>query len=121
MCVQESKRGYLPIVDECGSLCALTTRTDLKKNRDFPAASKDARGTLLVGAAVKAGVEDVVDMRRIERLYEAGANIIVLDSQNGDCSIQIEYLKAIKVCAIEYSFIAACIFIKSTVTHSQIH
>lgn len=94
--LKESKKGYLPIVDENGNLCALTTRTDLKKNRDFPMASKDASGMLLVGAAVKAGIEDEVDIRVIERLHEAGANIIVLDAQNGDCQNQIAYIKAIK-------------------------
>lgn len=94
--MKESKKGYLPIVDEEGNLRALTTRTDLKKNRAFPLASKDRNGKLLVGAAVRAGARDVIDMDRVSALYNAGVNILVLDAQNGDCETQLEYLRLIK-------------------------
>lgn len=68
----------------------------MKKNRDFPLSSKDKNGTLLVGAAVKASTRDVMDTARVMDLYEAGCNIIVLDAQNGDCDVQVEYIKWIK-------------------------
>lgn len=91
-----SKKGYLPIVDSEGNLRALTTRTDLKKNRAFPLASKDAAGKLLVGAAVKANSVDSIDRELIAALHAVGCNIIVLDAQNGDSDLQVEYIKYIK-------------------------
>lgn len=94
--LKESKKGYLPIVDDDGNLRSLTTRTDLKKNREFPHSSKDSKGRLLVGAAVHASSKDHVDIERIRALYNSGCNIIILDSLNGDNEVQLEYLRKIK-------------------------
>eukprot|EP00981_Chlorochromonas_danica_P012634 scaffold5237_cov170-Ochromonas_danica.AAC.10 len=94
--LRDSKKGYLPVVDKEGNLKALTTRTDLKKNRAFPMASKDAHDKLLVGAAVRAGSRDTIEMERILSLYKAGCNILVLDAQNGDCDVQINLIRDIK-------------------------
>lgn len=59
-------------------------------------ASKDSNGKLLVGAAVYAGATDSVDLHRVECLYDAGCNVIVLDAQNGDCDTQVRYIEQIK-------------------------
>jgi IMP dehydrogenase len=49
----------LPIVDANGGLVALVCRNDLKKNKDYPHASKDKNKNLMVGAAVPSGFTDL--------------------------------------------------------------
>lgn len=82
------------------NLCALTTRTDLKKNRDSPLATKDSSGHLVVGAAVPAGKSSASmndALERVRSLYDAGVDIIVLDAPNGDNQTQLTLLTAVKL------------------------
>ncbi len=66
------------------------SRTDLRKNQDFPLASKDDAKQLRVGAAVSTRPED---RERIEALVEAGVDVIVVDSAQGYSVFEVETIQ----------------------------
>ncbi|MCP4971666.1 MAG: IMP dehydrogenase, partial [Arcobacter sp.] len=68
----------LPIVDDKNKLIGLITIKDINKKREYPNASKDELGRLLVGAAIGVGQLD-----RATALVEAGVDVLVLDSAHG--------------------------------------
>ncbi len=79
--LHEHRIEKLPLVDADGKLAGLITMKDILKLTEFPKAVKDERGRLSVGAAV--GVKST-EIKRVERLLEAGADCIVVDIAHGD-------------------------------------
>jgi IMP dehydrogenase len=61
--------------------------------RNFPLATKDDRGRLIVGAAV--GTRES-DWARLEALVAEGLDLVVLDSSQGDSIYQLDMIRRIK-------------------------
>eukprot|EP00916_Digyalum_oweni_P007129 GHVL01012090.1.p1 GENE.GHVL01012090.1~~GHVL01012090.1.p1 ORF type:complete len:500 (-),score=96.57 GHVL01012090.1:107-1606(-) len=91
--LRESKKGKLPIVNEKSELTSLTCRQDLQINREFPLASKNMNKHLLCGGSISTLMSD---RERVKKLIEAGVDVLVMDSSQGDSIFQIDLLKHIK-------------------------
>lgn len=83
----------LPLVDDVGVLKGLITVKDFVKAEQYPHASKDAEGRLVVGAAV--GVADDA-YERAQALVEAGADFVVVDTAHGHSRLVADMVSKIK-------------------------
>ena len=92
--LRSSKKGKLPIVDSDGNIVSLLSRSDLMKNLHYPLASKLPQSKQLIAAASIGTRED--DKKRLQLLVEAGLDIVILDSSQGNSTFQVEMIKYIK-------------------------
>ena len=91
--LQEHRIEKLLVVDKEQRLKGLITVKDIQKRKEFPNASKDQHGRLLVGAAVGVAQDT---KERAAALLEIGTDVIVVDTAHGHSRgvlVTIEMLK----------------------------
>jgi IMP dehydrogenase len=91
MLLTKNKVEKLLLVDDEYRLKGLITIKDIDKTQNFPAACKDSRGRLRVGAAI-----GVHEFERAESLIHAGVDVLVVDSAHGHSRNVIETVRGVK-------------------------
>jgi len=91
--LRQHKRERLPIVDDAGRLVGLITVKDFVKGEQFPQASYDADGRLLVAAAIGYFGDA---WERATTLVEAGVDVLVPDVANGHARLMLDMIKRLK-------------------------
>ena len=91
--LRQHKRERLPIVDDAGRLRGLITVKDFVKGEQFPDASNDADGRLMVGAAIGYFGDA---WERATTLIEAGVDVLVADTAHGHVRLLIEMVDRLK-------------------------
>jgi len=91
--LQDNRIEKILLVDENFSLTGLVTLKDINKSLDFPNATRDVEGKLLVGAAIGTK-KDTMD--RAEALIRAGVDVLVVDSAHGHSEGVLEQIRQIK-------------------------
>merc|ERR1719252_431477 len=88
--LKSAKKGYIPILGKEGQLVALCAASDIRKEDQFPFATKDEKGRLMVAAAVGSRPED---RDRVQQLVKAGVDAVIVDSSQGDSHFQRDMLR----------------------------
>ena len=87
------KRERLPLVDADGRLGGLITVKDFVKGEQFPNASYDDHGRLLVAAAIGYFGDA---WERATTLVEAGVDVLVPDVANGHARLMLDMIRRLK-------------------------
>ncbi|WP_110206415.1 IMP dehydrogenase [Nocardioides daejeonensis] len=91
--LRKHKRERLPLIDEQNRLTGLITVKDFVKGEQFPHASYDADGRLLVGAAIGYFGDA---WTRATTLIEAGVDVLVADTAHGHVRMLLEMVQRLK-------------------------
>jgi IMP dehydrogenase len=83
----------LPLVDDEGHLTGLITVKDFVKSEQFPNASKDAHGRLMVAAAIGYFGDA---WQRAGTLIEAGVDVLVADTAHGHVGLLLDMVRRLK-------------------------
>jgi IMP dehydrogenase len=83
----------LPLVDKAGRLKGLITVKDFDKSEKYPHATKDEEGRLRVGAAIGFFGDA---WERAGALRDAGVDVVVVDTANGDSQGVLDIIKKLK-------------------------
>ncbi|MCB1111771.1 MAG: IMP dehydrogenase [Chlamydiales bacterium] len=86
----DSHSAALPIVDGEGNMCFLITRSDLDKHQNYPDASMDDAGCLLVGAAVETWAEKA--QKRIE-VIGGSVDVVCFDTSQGFSRYELDLVR----------------------------
>ncbi|MCL1870096.1 MAG: IMP dehydrogenase [Promicromonosporaceae bacterium] len=93
MLLRKHKLERLPLVDAEGHLTGLITVKDFVKSEQFPNASKDGQGRLLVAAAIGYYGDA---WTRATTLIDAGVDVLVADTAHGNVRMLIEMVERLK-------------------------
>ena len=91
--LSSNKVEKLPLVDDAGRLRGLITVKDFTKSEQFPNATKDGEGRLVVGAAVGVG-EDA--KQRAQALIDSGVDFLVVDTSHGHAQAVLDMVAQVK-------------------------
>ena len=91
--LHENKVEKLPIIDENNIIKGLITIKDINSVVEFPNATRDAKGRLVVGASIGTGEES---MERAEALIRSKVDFIVVDTAHGHSKNVLETIKKLK-------------------------
>ena len=91
--LRKHKRERLPLVDDQGRLAGLITVKDFVKSEQFPHASNDGQGRLMVGAAIGYFGDA---WERATTLIDAGVDVLVADTAHGHVRMLLEMVERLK-------------------------
>lgn len=91
--LRKHKRERLPLIDDDGRLGGLITVKDFVKSEQFPHATKDADGRLMVGAAIGYFGDA---WERATTLIDAGVDVLVADTAHGHVRMLLDIVKRLK-------------------------
>lgn len=101
--LSKAKVEKLPIVDNAGHLKGLITIKDIEKAVQYPNSARDKQDRLLVGAAIGVTADA---LERVQAVYDAGVDVIALDSAHGHSKNIINKVKEIKAAFPDLPIIA---------------